>query len=116
MRAGLAGDLDAARFGLGQRPQLGGRRDVQHMDARARPFGKDGRACDRFDRDDRRTRRQMRDRLGAAGGTQADSRRSMMELVSACSEMRFPVGATSSNSSNIAPVDGEGIRPKVLPM
>jgi len=44
------------------------------------------------------------------------SRRSMIELVSACSEMRFPVGATTSKHSSIAPVEGEGILPKVLPM
>ena len=43
-------------------------------------------------------------------------RRSMIELVSACSEMRLPVGATTSNASSIAPVEGEGILPKVLPM
>ena len=43
-------------------------------------------------------------------------RRSMTELVSACSETRLPVGATTSKASSIAPVDGEGIWPKVLPM
>jgi len=42
--------------------------------------------------------------------------RSMIELVSACSEMRLPVGATTSKASSIAPVEGEGILPKVLPM
>ena len=44
------------------------------------------------------------------------SRRSMMELVSACSEMRFPVGATVSKASSMAPVEGLGILPNVLPM
>ena len=40
----------------------------------------------------------------------------MIELVSACSEMRLPVGATTSKASSIAPVEGEGMRPNVLPM
>jgi len=31
----------------------------------------------------------------------------MIELVSAWSEMRFPVGATTSKASSIAPVEGE---------
>ena len=44
------------------------------------------------------------------------SRRSMIELVSACSEMRLPVGATTSKASSIAPVEGDGILPKVLPI
>ena len=43
-------------------------------------------------------------------------RRSMIELVSACSEMRLPVSATTSKASSIAPVDGDGILPKVLPI
>ena len=33
----------------------------------------------------------------------------MIELVSACSEMRLPVGATTSKASSIAPVEGEGM-------
>ena len=44
------------------------------------------------------------------------SRRAMIEAVSACSEMRLPVGATSSKASSIAPVEGEGMFPNVLPM
>ena len=44
------------------------------------------------------------------------SRRSITELVSAWSEMRLPVGATTSKASSIAPVEGDGILPNVLPM
>ena len=44
------------------------------------------------------------------------SRRTMIELVSACSDTRLPVGATTSKASSIAPVPGVGIAPKVLPM
>ena len=43
-------------------------------------------------------------------------RRSMIELVSACSEMRLPVAATTSKASSMAPVEGDGILPKVLPI
>ena len=70
MRAGLAGDVDAARLGFAQRPQFGGRRDVQHVNAGAGPFGENRGAADGLDRDDRRPRVEMRDRLGAAGGAQ----------------------------------------------
>jgi len=31
-------------------------------------------------------------------------------------ETRLPVGATTSNASNIAPVEGVAILPKVLPI
>ena len=44
------------------------------------------------------------------------SRRSMIEFVSACSEIRLPVVATTSKASSIAPVEGVGIFPNVLPM
>ena len=60
MRTGLAGDVDAARLGFAQRPQLLGRRDVQDVNARAGPFGEDGGAADRLDRDDRGPRGDMR--------------------------------------------------------
>ena len=63
MRAGLAGDVDAARLGFAQRPQFLGRRDVQDVDARAGPFGEDRGAADRFDGDHRRPRREMRQRI-----------------------------------------------------
>ena len=117
MRAGLAGDVDAARLGFAQRAQLLGRRDVQDVDARAGPFGEDRGAAHRLDRDHRGPRGEMRQRIGAAGLRACRvSRRSMMELVSACSEMRLPVGATTSKASSIAPVEGDGILPKVLPM
>ncbi len=90
---------------------------MQDVNARAGPFGEDCGAADRFDGDDRGARGEMRERIVPAGGASAAScRRSMIELVSACSEMRLPVGATTSNASSIAPVEGEGMLPKVLPM
>ncbi len=100
-----------------QRPQFVGRRDVQDVDARTGPFGQDRRAGDGLDGDDGGPRGQMRERLGAAGlRACASRRRSMIELVSACSEMRLPVGATTSKASSIAPVEGDGMLPKVLPI
>jgi hypothetical protein len=43
-------------------------------------------------------------------------RQAMMEAVSACSEMRKPCLAMISKPSSMAPVEGEGRLPKVLPM
>ncbi len=62
-----------------------------------------------------------RDAICARGSTRPasrirSSRRTMIELVSAWSETRLPVGATTSKHSSIAPVDGDGIAPNVLPM
>ncbi len=58
----------------------------------------------------------MGEGIGAPLSVRRFCRRSMMELVSACRLMRLPVGATTSNASSIAPVEGEGMRPNVLPM
>ena len=55
MRTGLAGDVDAARLGLAQRTQFLSRRNVQDVDARASPFGKDRGATHRLNGDHRRT-------------------------------------------------------------
>ena len=66
LRAGLAGDVDAARLGLAQRPQLFGRGDMQDVDAAAGPFGQDRGAAHRLDRHHRRPRGDMRERIDAA--------------------------------------------------
>ena len=74
LRAGLAGDVDAARLGLAQRPQFLGRGDVQDVDARAGPFGQDRGAAHRLDRDHRGPRGEMRQRIDAAGLAHPQSR------------------------------------------
>ena len=70
MRAGFAGDVDAARFAFAQRPQFFGRRNVQDMNARAGPFREQRGAADRFDRDDGGPRVDMRQRIAPAGAGQ----------------------------------------------
>ena len=87
------------------------------MDPRAGPFG-----------EDRGARRPPRPRpppavaaICARGSFRPAAssrawRQAMIEASSACSEMRRPEGATTSNPSSIAPVLGEGRLPKVLPM
>src|SRR5713101_2312804 len=66
LRAGLAGDVDAARLGLAQGAELVSRRDMEDMDARTGPFGEDGGAAHRLDGDDRGARGEMRERIEAA--------------------------------------------------
>ncbi len=63
--AGLARDVHAAALGVGEGHQFCGRGDVQHVDARAGPFGKRRRAPHGLDRDDRRPRVEVRERVGA---------------------------------------------------
>jgi hypothetical protein len=84
------------------------------MNARSGPFGEDRGAANRLNRDHGGPRRDAR-AIGAASLAARVSRRSMIELVSACSETRLPVGATTSNASNIAPVDGVAIC-RIFPM
>src|SRR5262249_24094954 len=56
MRAGLAGDIEAAGLGLAHWTNLICRRNVQYMDAGACPLGKDCGARDGFNGDDGRSR------------------------------------------------------------
>ena len=67
LRTGLPGDVDAARLRLPQGTQFLGRGNVQDVDARTGPLREDGGAAHCLDRDDRRTRREMRERVEATG-------------------------------------------------
>ncbi len=66
VRAGLARDVDPARLGLAQRPQLLGRRDMENVNARAGPFRENGGAAYRLHGHYRRARGDMGERIDAA--------------------------------------------------
>ena len=86
------------------------------MDARPGPFRQRRGPADCLDGDDGGARAKCASGSMRPAARMRASRRAMIVAVSACSEMRLPVGATTSNASSMAPVDGVGSRPNVSPI